>query len=191
MAPKTISAKSVAHFCQFPCTLRTPKINPKSTLGLRRGARKRFFVDFRRVNGFCNFWVFFHRFVMTNRCKIRCIFSKLRASFSTWRWLKSMHRRSVLSTFYFFHCCWKITQTTKQNWLPKKTSKNDAQGVPELTQNGSEFVKNLQKITKRPQQTWKLRGQSFDDFSSGQKTCPGGYNHPRESLKWSLGSSGG
>ena len=62
-----------------------------------------------------------------------------------------MHRRDVLSTFYLFHlfeiCC-KMAEKTEQNWYPQKTSKNEAQGVPELTQHGSELIEKNTKIEK-------------------------------------------
>ena len=67
-----------------------------------------------------------------------------------------MHRRSVLSTFYFFHffeICDKMYQKTKENWYPQKTSKNKAQGVPELTQNGSELIETITKIGKNAKKT--------------------------------------
>ena len=82
------------------------------------------------------------------------MFSKPRAIFSTWRPPKSMHRRSVLSTFHFFvffEICDKIDQKTRQNRYPRKTSKNEAHGVPELTQNGSELIGKIMKIEKNTQ----------------------------------------
>ena len=41
-----------------------------------------------------------------------------------------------------------MAEKTEQNWYPQKTSKNEAQGVPELTQNGSEFIEKLSEIEK-------------------------------------------
>ena len=75
-----------------------------------------------------------------------------------------MHRRSVLSTFYIFHplefCC-KIAEKTEQNWYPQKASKNEAQGVPELTQNGSELIENITKIEKSDKKNMKIEGSIF------------------------------
>ena len=102
-----------------------------------------------------------------------------------------MHRRSVLSTFHFFHFfenCEKMIQKTEQNWYPQKTSKNEAPGVPRWSQNGSELIEKILKISKIDSKKSFLRGRFFDDFLVGQKTFPGGYNHPRESLDRSLGS---
>ena len=91
-----------------------------------------------------------------------------------------MHRRSVLSTFHFFHFFEmrrKMTQKTEQNWYAKKTWKNEAQGVPELTQNGSELIGKILKISKMGQKLFFSRGYFFDDFLGGQKTSFFGYAH--------------
>ena len=114
-----------------------PKIDPWPQKGRQEAIFYRFFS---RAAFFLLLGLICHRFLMIFWSKNRCIFPKPRAIFSTWRWPKSMHRRSVLSTFYFFHffeICEKMTQKTKQNRWSKKTSKNRSQGVPELTQNGS------------------------------------------------------
>ena len=114
-----------------------PKIDPWPQKGRQEAIFYRFFS---RTAFFSLSGLIFHRFFMVFWWKDRCIFPKLCAIFSTWRWAKSMHRRSVLSTFYLFHffeICEKMTQKTKQNRWSKKTSKNRSQGVPELTQNGS------------------------------------------------------
>ena len=37
---------------------------------------------------------------------------------------------------------------TEQNWYPQKTSKNDAPGVPRWSQNGSELIEKILKISK-------------------------------------------
>ena len=63
-----------------------------------------------------------------------------------------------------------MAEKTEQNWYPQKTSKNEAQGVPELTQNGSEFIEKLSEIEKSGPKNWKLSGQFFDDFLGSQKT---------------------
>ena len=148
--PKWLPDSSQDHFGSMMSTslggflgpLGVPKIDQKSILGPKRGARKRFFIDFSREQRLSHFWAwFFHRFLMIFWSKNRCIFPKPRAIFSTWRWPKSMHRRSVLSTFYlffyFFEICENMTQKTKHNRWSKKTSKNRSQGVPEFTPNGS------------------------------------------------------
>ena len=107
-----------------------PKIDPWPQKGRQEAMFYRFFS---RKAFFSLLGLICHRFLIIFWSKNRCIFPKPRAIFSTWRWPKSMHRRSVLSTFYFFHVfenCWKMTHKTKQNWWPQKTSKSDAQGVP-------------------------------------------------------------
>ena len=67
-----------------------------------------------------------------------------------------MHRRGVLSTFCIFHVfeiCGKMAEKTQQKRYPQKTSKNEAQGGPELTQNGSEFIEKSSEIEKTIQKT--------------------------------------
>ena len=95
----------------------------------------------------------FHWFLKKQWWKKYHIFSKMRAIFSTWRRLKTMHRRSVLSTFHFF-CFTKINenmiQKTEQNWYLKKHRKMK----PEGSQNGSKIAENWWgKYIKY----WKLR----------------------------------
>ena len=112
----------------------------------------------------------FYRFSTRNRWTFRCIFSKLRAFFWTWRTPKTMHRRSVLSTFHFFSFSdnyWKITKKMKQNWYRKETSTNEAQGVPKLTQNSSELFKMCWNYQHWLQKIWNLRDRFLDDFLGG------------------------
>ena len=77
----------------------------------------------------------------------------MRAIFSTWRRLKTMHRRSVLSTFHFF-CFTKINenmiQTTEQNWYLEKHRKMK----PEGSQNGPKIAENWWGKYRK---YWKLR----------------------------------
>ena len=148
IAPKTPSAndghlpksRMITLWAVFGCPggpQNQPKIDPWPQKGRQEAIVYRFFS---RTAFVSLLGLIFHRFLMIFWSKNRCIFPKPRAIFSTWRWPKSMHRRSVLSTFYFFHffeICEKMTQKTKQNRWSKKTSKNRSQGVPELTQNGS------------------------------------------------------
>ena len=58
---------------------------------------------------------------------------------------------ALFAIFHFFEICGKIAETTQQNWYPQKTSKTEAQGVPEFTQNGSKLIENspeIEKVTK-------------------------------------------
>ena len=69
---------------------------------------------------------------MKKQRKQQRIFLELRVLFSNMGTLKSMHRRSVLSTFHdspFFEFRKKMIQKTWQNKCSKKTSKNEAQGT--------------------------------------------------------------
>ena len=43
-----------------------------------------------------------------------------------------------------------MTQTTEQSWWPKEASKNEAQGVPELTPNDPEFIEKDTGIIQIP-----------------------------------------
>ena len=80
-----------------------PKNDPKSRHGVKMGFPGSFFWRFLLLLAiFSIFRSNLYRFWAKNRWKKRCIFPKPRLIFSTWRWPKSMHRRSVLSTFYFF-----------------------------------------------------------------------------------------
>ena len=120
----------------------------------------------------------FHRFWVKKQRKHQCIFSKLRMIFSTWRSLKSMHRRSVFSTFSFFHFCKiykNMTPQTQQNWYHQKTPKNDALGVSRWSQNGSELIGKLLKILKIVPEICFLRSWFFDVFLRGQKTFLDGW----------------
>ena len=95
---------------------RVSKIDQKSILGPKRGARNRFFIDFSREHGFYRFraW-FFINFLLKLQSKNQRIFSKLRAFFSTRRLPKSMHRCSVLSTFCIFHFFWELLKNDAEN----------------------------------------------------------------------------
>ena len=99
-----------------------------------------------------------------------------------------MHRRSVLSTFYFFHVfgnCEKIIQKTEQKLYPPKTSKNNAPGVPRWSQNGSELIEKILKLSRIASRKGFLRGRFFDDFLGGQKTFPAGVKGPQGDIGFS------
>ena len=61
-----------------------------------------------------------------------------------------------------------MTQKTKQKRCPKETSKNEAQGVPELIKHGSQFIEKSSKIGLNAKQTLKLAGQRFNVFFCAQ-----------------------
>ena len=195
MVPKTPLPRTTRRFLAIfgspPGAPNRPKIDPWPQKGRQEALFYRFFP---RKAFFSFLGSIFHDFLVKNRWKIGCMFSKLRAIFSTWQPLKSMHRRSVLSTsqiFYFFWNLWKILKKLTKSGDQKnhrKMKPRESQNRPKMAQNSST---NQQTLNKKAKKAWKLRGRFFDDFLGGQKTCPGGSAHPRESLKWSLGSSGG
>ena len=169
----------LAIFGSPPGPQNRPKIDPWPQKGRQEAICYRIFS---RKAFFSLSGLICHRCLVKIWFKNRCIFSKLRAIFSTWRWPKSMHRRSVLSIFCFVFLFLNLWTNQLKNWqklVPKKTSKNEARGGPELIQNCSRFFEKLPNIAKKTKQTWKLRGQFFDDFLDGEKTCSGGYSTPR------------
>ena len=98
-----------------------PKIDPWPQKGRQEAIFYRFFS---RTAFVSLLGLIFHRFLMIFWSKNRCIFPKPRAIFSTWRWPKSMHRRSVLSTFYFFHFFWNLWKNDAKNQAKQVIKKN-------------------------------------------------------------------
>ena len=54
-----------------------------------------------------------------------------------------------------------MAKKTEQNWYPQKTSKNEAQGVPELTENGSELIEKSPENQKEYLKDMKNEGSIF------------------------------
>ena len=105
-----------------------PKIDPWPQKGRQETIFYRFFS---RTAFFSLLGLIFHRFLIIFVSTNRYIFPKPRAIFSTWRWPKSMHRRSVLSNFYFFHffeICQKMTQKPSKTGDQKKHRKIGPRG---------------------------------------------------------------
>ena len=153
-----------------------PKNRPKIDPWLKKTSQGSFFNAFLSRMWFYSLWgsIFLSIFHENSMQNLR-YFSRLRMIFSTWRTLKFIDRRDGLSTFYFFHFFWNLLtndQKMKQNRYPQKTSKNWSRGVPEWTQNGSELVGKLQKISEICSKAWNLRDRFFDDFLDCQKTDP-------------------
>ena len=141
-------------FINFGVSSGTPKSTKNRSLAPKGAPGSNFLSIFLAITVFLIFGLGFSSILGKNVDKKRRIFSKPRVIFSTWRPPKSMHRRSVLSTFRFFYfvqICDKIAPKAEQNWYPQKTSKNEAQGVPELTKNGSELIRFYLKISKMGQ----------------------------------------
>ena len=91
------------------------------------------------------------------------MFSKLRAIFSTWQPLKSMHRRSVLSTFYFFHFLEIYEKWRKK---PSKTGdqKKHRKMGPRGSQNWPKIAHNSPKIRQKSQKNPKKHENWRVDF---------------------------
>ena len=69
-----------------------------------------------------------------NQWKIECVCPVLRVFFPNPRKPNSMHRRSVLSSFYFFNFCdflQKISKKTSKTGVSQKNTKNEARGRPQ------------------------------------------------------------
>ena len=171
MAPKTTFARKcrplLPIFGSPPGPQNRPKIDPWPQKGRQEAI---FYRIFSRKSFFSLLGLIFYRFLVKIWWKNRCVFSKLRAFFWTWRTPKTMHWRSVLSTFHFFSFSdnyWKITKKMKQNWYRKETSTNEAQGVPKLTQNSSELFKMCWNYQHWLQKIWNLRDRFLDDFLGG------------------------
>ena len=125
--PKWLRDGSQDHFCLGVSPLFTnfwlPSGTPKSpkiqSLSPKGAPESDFLLNLLAKSVFLTFGLVFSLIFDETSMKNRCIFSKLHAIFSTWRWPKSMHRRSVLSTFRYFHLFENfenMTPKTKQNW---------------------------------------------------------------------------
>ena len=144
MVPKTsllrTTRRFLASFGSPPGAPNRPKIDPWPQKGRQEAFFYRFFSS---KTFFSLLGSIFHDFLVKNRWKFGCMFSKLRAIFSTWQPLKSMHRRSVLSTshtFYFFETCEKILKKLTKSG-DQKNHRNmkpgGSQNRPKLAQNSS------------------------------------------------------
>ena len=92
---------------------------------------------------------------------MECVCSVLRVFFPNPQKPNSMHRRNVLSSFYFFNFCdflQKISKKTSKKGVSQKNTKNDARGRPQTpkiqqkpTRKNLENQKIAKKTTKNDQ----------------------------------------
>ena len=168
-----------------------PKIDPWPQKGRQEAIVYRFFS---RTAFVSLLGLIFHRFLMIFWLTKRCILPKPRTIFSTWRWPKSMHRRSVLSTFCFFtffEICKKRRKTPGKTGDQKKHRKigpRKSQNWPKMAHNSSKIRQKSQKTTKK-HENWRVDFLPFFRVAKKSKT------EARPSLeKWVLlgpGPSGG
>ena len=195
IAPKTPSPNDAHLFGRIFGSPGGPQNRPKIDPWPQKGRQEAIFYRFFSRTAFVSLLgLIFHRFLMIFWSKNRCIFPKPRAIFSTWRWPKSMHRRSVLSTFYFFHffeICEKMTQKNKQNRWSKKHRKigpRGSQNWPKMAHNSSKIRQKSQKCQKN----MKIEGLIFYHFFEWQKNRkPKAWLLLSNQFSWPLGSSGG
>ena len=172
MAPKTTFARKChpfsSNFGSPPGPKNRRKIDPWPKKGCQEAS---FYHFFSRTAFFSLPDSIFHRFLMKNRWKKWCIFSKQCAIFSTWRWPKSMHRRSVLSTFHFFHFL-KIVKKDAKNRAKMVSPKNIEKWGPGGPQMVPKWLrinrKNIENLKNRPQNKF-FGGSIFWWFLGRQK----------------------
>ena len=84
--------------------------------------------------------------------------------------------RSYVSSFRVFAFFLKNVPKMIPKWDTRKSSKNEAMGVPKSTQNGQTFVKQCLEIAKSSKKVQFLRYRFFNDFlnpKNDEKGVPG------------------
>ena len=82
----------------------------------------------------------------------------------------------MFSLFEFLHFFSKNVQKMIPKLDKRKSTKNEAMGVPKSTQNGQKFVKKCLEIAKSSKKVQFLRYRFFDDFlnpKNDEKGVPG------------------